>query len=72
MIEWISAKKALPPVGVRVLATDGQVVGEAYITVVGSVMAWHRSFNMIWECWSRNQPVIAWAKMPTYDGGTNE
>lgn len=70
-MKWISAKEALPPAGVRVIATDGQVVGEAYIVIVDSVIAWHRSFNLIWESWSRNQPVIAWAKMPTYNGGIN-
>ncbi len=66
-MKWTNTYDSLPPIGKRVLATDGQVVGEAYITAVGSTIVWHRSFNVTWESWARNKPVIAWAMLPTYE-----
>lgn len=62
-MEWISVKDRLPPAGHRVIATDGVFVGEAYITTVGGVSAWHRSMGYTWEAWSHS-PVVGWMEMP--------
>lgn len=62
-MNWTSVKTALPPAGKRVIATDGEITGEAYITTVGDVSIWHRSVSTPWESWAKN-PVIAWMDMP--------
>lgn len=62
-MEWTSVKTALPPAGKRVIATDGEITGEAYIVTVGGVSTWHRAYKMPWESWAR-KPVTAWMDMP--------
>lgn len=63
MMHWTSVSAALPPAGQRVIVTDGESTGEAYIVTVGGVSAWHRSHNTPWEAWARG-PVTAWMPLP--------
>ena len=64
-MEWtrIKTEKDLPAPGLRVISTDGESTGEAYIVTVGGVSTWHRAYNLPWEVWAR-KPVIAWTDMP--------
>ena len=64
-MEWKQAKIDLPPAGLRVIATDGEVTGEAYILTVGGFSTWHRAHNVTWESWAHG-PVIAWMPMPCW------
>lgn len=70
-MEWtrIKTEKDLPAPGLRVIATDGETTGEAYIVNAGGVMRWHRSYNVPWESWAR-KPVIAWTDMPNRNSET--
>lgn len=52
--EWVSAEDAVPDPGVRVLAANGNFVGEAYMASNG---AWMRYDGFPWE-------VDAWMPMP--------
>lgn len=52
--EWISVEDAVPDPGVRVLAANGNFVGEAYMASNG---AWMRHDGFPWE-------VDAWMPMP--------
>lgn len=52
--EWVSAEDAVPDPGVRVLAANGNFVGEAYMASNG---AWMRHDGFPWE-------VDAWMPMP--------
>lgn len=52
--EWVSAEDAVPDPGVRVLAANGNFVGEAYMASNG---AWMRHYGFPWE-------VDAWMPMP--------
>lgn len=61
-MEWTSVKTDLPPAGKRVIATNGETTGEAYIVTVGGVSTWHRGYKVPWESWA-NKPVIAWTDM---------
>lgn len=61
--KWYDAKRDLPPAGHRVIATNGEIAGEAYVVTVGGVSKWHRAYNVPWESWAR-EPVVAWMDMP--------
>ena len=52
--EWVSVEDAVPDPGVRVLAANGNFVGEAYMASNG---AWMRHDGFPWE-------VDAWMPMP--------
>ena len=52
--EWVSVEDAVPDPGVRVLAANGNFVGEAYMASNG---AWMRHDGFPWE-------VDAWIPMP--------
>ena len=52
--EWVSVEDAVPDPGVRVLAANGNFVGEAYMASNG---AWMRHDGFPWE-------VDAWMQMP--------
>ena len=45
-VNWISTEERLPRAGERVLATDGEFVGEAYKTSAGT---WRRSDGLAWR-----------------------
>lgn len=61
---WISVDDALPDAGDRVIATDGDFVGEAYmIKRAGNSPNWMRHYGCSWV----GGDVIAWAPMPLYD-----
>lgn len=66
-MKWTSVKTALPPAGRRVIATDGETTGEAYIVTVGNESTWRRAYNTMWEEWA-GKPVIAWMDMPDARG----
>lgn len=65
-MEWTSVKTALPPAGKRVIATNGETTGEAYIVTIGGVSTWHRAYNLPWESWAC-KPVIKWMDMPGWN-----
>ena len=52
--EWVSVEDAVPDPGVRVMAANGNFVGEAYMASNG---AWMRHDGFPWE-------VDAWMPMP--------
>lgn len=64
-LNWHNAERDLPPPGLRVIATDGEKTGEAYIVTVGDESTWHRPYNVPWDAWA-NKPVIAWTDMPEW------
>lgn len=57
-MKWTSVKTVLPHAGHRVIATSGNITGEAYIITVGGVSIWQT-----WEAWA-GKPVIGWMEMP--------
>lgn len=60
MDEWIRVAEQVPPRGMRVLATDGTVVGEAFR---GKANAWFRCPSSLpWERYL--SPVTCWMPMP--------
>lgn len=60
MEKWISTADKLPALGVRVLATDGQMVGEAFL--YGHKREWYRPYSQPWEItWG---PVTHWLPLP--------
>lgn len=60
---WHNAKTDPPQAGRRVIATNGVFTGEAYLTTIGGVSAWHRSYNVPWEAWA-GSAVVQWMDMP--------
>lgn len=63
---WISVNDALPDAGDRVIATDGDFVGEAYMVKrAGNSPNWMRHYGCSWV----GGDVIAWTPMPLYDLG---
>lgn len=66
---WISVDDALPDAGDRVIATDGDFVGEAYMVKrAGNSPNWMRHYGCSWV----GGDVIAWVPMPLYDQGGGE
>lgn len=60
MAEWISINEQLPPPGMRVLTTDGELTGEAFR---GKGNVWFRSpRSMAWENYLN--PVTHWMPLP--------
>lgn len=57
-MEWISVKAKLPQAGERVLATNGIVVGEAYL---GD--GWKRYYGTGWQV-AFDLPVTHWMTLP--------
>lgn len=58
--KWISVKDKLPGIGVRVLATDGLLVGEAFL--YGHKREWYRPYSQPWE--TALPPVTYWMHLP--------
>lgn len=65
---WVSVKDRLPEEGERVLATDGDFVGEAYLMDYHPVPGvfgryWYRSYGANWSLVS-DKPVTHWMPLP--------
>lgn len=60
MAKWNSVKDKLPGLGVRVIATDGQTVGEAFL--YGHKREWYRPYSKPWE--DSLRPVTHWMPLP--------
>ena len=58
MSEWTSVKDRMPEPGERVLATNGKIVGEAYI---GD--DWKRYYGTGWQT-AFSLPVTHWMPLP--------
>ncbi len=59
--EWVSVEDAVPDPGVRVLATDGIFVGEAYRA---SANSWFRHTGFPWRDGVTGRTVRFWMPMP--------
>lgn len=58
--KWISIEDALTPIGTHVLATDGEVVGLAYIIILDSKIQWYITSD------KKFKKLIAWRRIPKY------
>lgn len=58
--EWVSVEERQLEPGQRVIATDGDFVGEAYVTESG---LWVRFAALLWET-AFNSPVTHWMPLP--------
>ena len=58
--EWVSVEERQLEPGQRVIATDGDFVGEAYVTENG---LWVRFAALLWET-AFNSPVTHWMPLP--------
>lgn len=68
-MEWISVKERLPELGERVLACNGNISGEAYITNTVpqeciSAARWCRHYGASWDA-TFDLPVTHWMPLPT-------
>lgn len=61
VITWQSVTDKLPALGVRVLATDGQMVGEVFL--YGHQREWYRPYSQPWNN-GYGRPVTHWAPLP--------
>ena len=59
--EWVSVEDTVPDPGVRVLATDGIFVGEAYRS---SANSWFRHTGFPWRDGVTGRTVRFWTPMP--------
>ena len=60
VMTWHSVADKLPGLGVRVIATDGAMVGEAFL--YGHSMEWYRPYSQPWE--SVWKTVTHWMPLP--------
>ena len=60
VMRWRSIAEESPALGVRVIATDGQMVGEAFL--YGHNKEWYRPYSQPWE--SVFGPVTHWMPLP--------
>lgn len=60
VMQWINVADKLPGLGVRVIATDGQMVGEAFL--YGHSKEWYRPYSKPWE--AVFGPVTQWMPLP--------
>lgn len=65
MTNWISVKDRLPELGQRVIATNGIIVGEAYL--YGHNREFYRPYGESWEIVLG--PVTYWMPMPELPKG---
>lgn len=61
MAKWISVADKLPGIGVRVIATNGLMTGEAFL--YGHNKEWYRPYSKPWEEVFK-RPVTKWMPMP--------
>lgn len=65
MSEWIKCSERLPEPGLRVLATDGSFVGEAYMSAAGNWYRYGTPWAVAWKDWSKdNTTVTHWMPLP--------
>lgn len=61
-VKWISVADKLPGIGVRVIATNGLMTGEAFL--YGHQLEWYRPYSRPWnEVFG--SPVTHWQPMPS-------
>lgn len=60
VMKWINAADKLPALGVRVIATDGHMVGEAFL--YGHKQEWYRPYSQPWG--NVFGPVTHWMHLP--------
>ena len=62
---WISVKDRLPEPGLRVLATDGNFVGESYISTAGNWYRYGTPWTVAWKDWSKDKTTVThWMPLP--------
>lgn len=59
--EWVSVEDRLPTPGERVIATDGQFVGEGYLD---SCCRWFRYGGFEWRFFDIERDVTHWMPLP--------
>lgn len=62
MAKWRSAADDPPALGVRVIATDGVMVGEAFL--YGHQREWYRPYSKPWLN-EYSRPVTHWQPLPS-------
>lgn len=66
MAKWIDVSDRLPDIGVRVIATNGLMTGEAYL--YGHQLEWYRPYSKPWID-TMGSPVTHWQPMPSEKEG---